>query len=74
MVQRAAPADCAQKPQIEALQHQRAIDHRQQHQRERCNAAHHVDGGVVDGQNGAEQHVQQVNTGTMQRDDQHPGG
>ncbi len=74
MVQRAAPAHRAQKARIEALQHQRAINDRQQNQGEGGNAADHVDRRVINGQNGAEQHVQQIDAGTVQRDNQHPGG
>src|SRR5471032_2622688 len=49
----------------------RAVDQRQQHNGEGCNAADHVDGIGVDGQNGAEQHMQQVNVGPVQRHEQH---
>ena len=74
MIERALAADGVHEAGIEALRHQRPVDGGQdQHGRGR-DAADQVQRRGVDGEDGAEQHVQQVNAGAAQRDDQHAGG
>ena len=65
----AGAAHRAQKAGIDALDHQRAIDHRQDDQRDGGDGGDHQQRRVVHRQDVAEQHVQQIDIGAVDRND-----
>ena len=71
MIGRAASAHRAQKAGIEAFGDQRPPDHRQRQQRQAAYGGDQRQRRAVHGQDGAEQHMQQIDIGAARRDDQH---
>ena len=66
---RAGAADGAQEQRIDAFDHQRPPDHRERNQRQRRVEGDHQQRAVVHRQDVAEQHVQQVDIGALERHD-----
>ena len=69
MRRRAGAAHRAQEHRIDAFDHQRPIDHRQHQQRDGGVEGDHQQRLVVHRQDVAEQHMQQVDVGALDRDD-----
>ena len=61
----------AQKHRIDAFDHQRPVDHRQHDQGDRGVAGDDQQGRIVHRQDVAEQHVQQIDVGALDRNDGH---
>ncbi len=69
MCRRAGAADGAQEQRIDAFDHQRPVNHSQHQHRDRCIEGHDQQRLVVHGKDIAEQHVQQIDIGALDRDD-----
>lgn len=66
-----APIDDAKKPRIETFENKRPVDRQQRHRAETGDAADQVQRLIVDGQDGAEEDVHQVDIAALQRYQRH---
>ncbi|MPN20766.1 hypothetical protein SDC9_168145 [bioreactor metagenome] len=71
MPKRAVPPLHAQKAGFETLDNQRPIDQRQRQQRHSGDGCSQQQGGIVQRQHRAKQHMQQIDIGAAQRNQQH---
>src|SRR5882724_10622558 len=74
VVHRAMAADRAQEAGVEAFDQERAIDHRQRGDREARDRAHQEQRTVVHRQDGAEQHMHEIDVAAAGRDDEDAEG
>ncbi len=73
MGRRAPAAGRPQELRIETFEHERAVDGRENHERHRGDGRNEDEGGIVEREHGAEQHMQEIDIAASDRDDQNAG-